>query len=142
MDSIGARGQRTPAQDGIVVLPDGKDRSPGGVRQGDRRDAIVAARREIDDDPLDVGQGALERGRRPDGHVHATRATHELGQACRPDQVIGQDGDAHGQPSISARWWKTSRAVTTPVGRPSSMIGMCRNPPTAILWMAMAIGSS
>ena len=28
-------------------------------------------------------------------------------------------GDARGQPIVSARWWKTSRAVTTPVGRPS-----------------------
>ena len=32
--------------------------------------------------------------------------------------------------------------MTIPVGRPSSTIGMCRKSPTAILWIATAIGSS
>ena len=79
---------------------------------------------------------------RPDRDRIAPAARTSAGQARRPDQVVGEDRDRGParQPTISARWWKTSRAVTTPVGRPSSTIGMWRNPPTAILWIATAIG--
>src|ERR1035437_2863317 len=37
---------------------------------------------------------------------------------------------------------KRSATATTPIGRPFSTIGMCRNSPTAILWIAIAIVSS
>jgi len=142
MDAVGPGGQRSPAQGGIVMLSDGEDRSPGGMRLRDGEDAVIGPRRQIDDDVIDRGKGRRQRGKGPDRDDLPARAAYEIGEAGRPDQVIGQDCDARGQSSISARWWKTSRAVTTPVGRPSLMIGMCRKPPTAILWMAMAMGSS
>src|SRR6478735_876670 len=79
------------------------------------------------------------------GRLPAHRlAAGRLDRTCEPvlpDEVLGEDRDAGGHPNASARWWKTSRAVTTPVGWPFWRIGMWRNPPTAIRWMARAIGS-
>src|SRR5205807_2714282 len=49
---------------------------------------------------------------------------------------------ARAQDNPAARCLKTSRAETTPIGVAPSMIGTWRNPPTAILWMATATGSS
>ncbi len=124
------------------MLAGREDGLPGRLRDGRRLDPVVGTGGEIDHDPIHVGQDRLQGGQRTDGYWFPSRATNEPVQAGRPDQVVGEEGDARSQPSISARWWNTSRAVTTPVGRPSSMIGMWRNPPTAILWMAIAIGSS
>ena len=106
------------------MLADGQDRPAGGVGLGDREDAVVRPCGEVDDHVVDRRQGGGQRGHRPERDDLAPRATHEIGEAGRPDEVVRQDGDSRRQSSISARWWKTSRAVTTPVGRPSSMIGI------------------
>jgi hypothetical protein len=103
VDAISARGERAPTQGRVVVLTDGEDRSPGGMRPLDRRDAVVRPGGQVDDDAVDVGKGGREPRRCPNGHDVATRTAHEIGQARRPDEVIGQDGDARGQASISAR---------------------------------------
>ena len=110
--------------------------------RADRRDPVVGPGREIHDHPVHVVEDGAKSRKGPDGPDLPATATHEIGQTGRPDEVVGQDRDPRGQRRISARWWKTSRAVTTPVGTPSWMIGMCRKPPTAILLMARAIGSS
>ena len=142
MDPVGTGRQGAAAQIHVVVLADGEDRLAGLAVSRDRRDAVVCARGQVDDDPIDIRQSGLETGRRTYGERGRAGSTNEVGQSGRPDQVVGQDRNPRVQSSASARWWKTSREVTTPVGRPSSMIGMWRNPPTAILWIAMAIGSS
>jgi hypothetical protein len=103
MDAVGSRGQRAPTEGDVVVLTDREDPSSGSVRGLDRGDAVVRPGRQVDDDVVDLGERRREGRRRPDGHDLAARAMHEIRQARRPDQVIGQDGDARGQSSISAR---------------------------------------
>src|SRR4029079_6201186 len=114
----------------------------GAGREGYRGHAIVSTGREVDDHAIHVRQGDLQCGQRSDRNGPAAGSPDEGGQPGRPDQVVRQDGHALAQDRLSARWWKTSRAVTTPVGLPSLMTGIWRNPPTAILWIARAIGSS
>ncbi len=141
--NTGTGRQRPLAQRDVVVLADGEDALVG--RSRDRRPRRSRRRR--------ARSGRSRPRRRRAGRPRARPAS-----GPRPDrrQRHGRDRPAASprsgrrrgsamrgrQSSVSARWWKTSRAVTTPVGRPSSMIGMCRKPPTAILWMAIAIGSS
>jgi len=124
MDAVGSGGECSAAQVGVVVLADGKDGPAGRVGQRDRGDAVVGAGGQVDDHPIDVGQRALQAGQRADRDGLGLARPDQVGQAGRPDEVVGQDRDPGGQSSVSARWWKTSRAVTTPVGRPSSTIGM------------------
>jgi len=142
LDAIRAGRERSAPGFGVIVLADGEDRAAGRMGEGDSLDTVVGAGGQVDDDPVDVGQRALETGRRADRHRDGVTRADQVRKARGPDQVVGEDRDPGGQSSVSARWWKTSRAVTTPVGRPSSTIGMWRKPPTAILWIAMAIGSS
>jgi len=142
MNAVRSGGERPSAQFRIVVLPDGESRRAGSLGALESLDAVVGAGGQVDDDPVDIGQRGLETRRRPDGDRDPIAGVDQVGQARRPDQVIREDRDPRRQSSVSARWWKTSRAVTTPVGRPSSTIGMWRKPPTAILWIAIAIGSS
>ena len=103
MDLIRARRERTAAQLGVIVLPDGEDRRAGCTNTGDSLDAVVGAGGQIDDDPIDVGQHALEAGRRPDGNGDPVACVDQVGQARRPDQVICEDRDPRRQSSVSAR---------------------------------------
>ncbi len=103
MDAVGAGGQRAAAQIDVIVLPNREDRLAGGVGLRHGSDAVVGTRGQVDDDPIDVGEGCLEAGCGPDGYRDGVRRPDEIGQAGRPDQVIGQDGDARAQPSVSAR---------------------------------------
>jgi len=104
MDTIRARSEGRLPDGDIVVLTDGKDRSPGGVGESDGGQAVVGAGGQVDDDPIDIRQGRLERRRRPDGSRLRARATHEVGESGGPDQVVGEDGDARSQARPSARW--------------------------------------
>ena len=124
MDAIGSGRESPPAEFRIVVLPDGEDRRADSLGALDGLDPVISAGGQVDDDPIDVGQRALEAGCRADGNRDPIARSDQVGQARRPDQVICEDRDPRRQSSVSARWWKTSRAVTTPVGRPSSTIGM------------------
>ena len=144
VDAVGAGREGALAQRQVIVLADGQDRAAGGVGDGDRLDPVVGAGGQVDDDAIDVGQerrqarrrSRRERRRAPAARTPSARRVAQMRSSARIATRVGA------QANPSARWWKTSRAVTTPVGRPSSRIGMCRNPPTAILWMATAIGSS
>jgi hypothetical protein len=118
-------GRKSPAaQLRVIVLSDRDDHRAGRMGPGDGIDAVVGAGGQVDDDPIDVGQRTVETGGRPDRDRDRIARPDQIGQAGRPDQVVGEDRDAGCQSSASARWWKTSRAVTTPVGRPSSTIGI------------------
>jgi hypothetical protein len=103
VDTGGTRSQRSAAQGRIVMLCDGEDRSSGGMRFRDGEDTVIGPRRQVDDDVIDSGKGRCQRGKGPDRDDLSSGAPHEIGEAGRPDQVIGQDGDARGQSSISAR---------------------------------------
>ena len=73
------RGDRGSPQLDVVVLADRQDGSAGGMRRGDRRQAVVGAGRQVDDDTVDVRQ------RRP----RARRAC-EPGTAPRPRHARGR----------------------------------------------------
>ena len=103
VDTIRSGRESSPAQCGIVVLPDGKDRRAGGSDMLDSRDAVVGAGGQVDDDPIDVGQSALKTRCRADGNGDPVACVHQVGQARRPDQVICQDRDPRRQSSVSAR---------------------------------------
>jgi hypothetical protein len=104
MDAIRTRSERRLPGGDIVVLPDGEDRTAGRVGHGDGGQTVVRAGGQVDDDPVDIRQGGLESRRRPDGSRLRARATHEVGEARGPDQVVGEDGDARSQARPSARW--------------------------------------
>ena len=93
----------TPAEPGVVVLADREHRSAGRVRELDGGHAVVGPGGQVDDDTVDVGQCRRKGRRGPDGDGLTFGAPDEIGQAGRPDQVIGEDRDARGQPSVSAR---------------------------------------
>ncbi len=124
MHAIGSGGERPTAQFRIVVLSDREGRRASSLGALESLDAVVGAGGQVDDDPIDIGQRPLETRCRPDGDRDPIARSDEVGQARGPDQVIREDRDPRRQSSVSARWWKTSRAVMTPVGRPSSTIGM------------------
>ena len=116
----GTRAARSPRR--------GRRRAPSGRRS--RASAHSSAR---------SSSGAvLARDRRRRRRPGRRRASRVL-----PDEVLGEDGDRGSVSRTPARGGGRRRApMTTPVGPPSSTIGMWRNPPTAILWIATAIGSS
>ena len=124
MDAVSTGGKGSPAKDGVVVLADSEDRPTGGMGEGDGCDTVIGPRRQVDDDVVDLAEHGLQALDRPYGDGGRARTTHKVSQPGGPDQVVREDGDTGGQSRVSARWWKTSRAVTTPVGRPCSMIGM------------------
>ena len=103
MDAIRAGGERRLPERDIVVLADGEDRPPGRVGRGDRGQTVVGAGRQVDHDPIDVRQRRLERAPGPHGTRLGARAAHEPVEPRRPDQVVGEDGDARRQSSVSAR---------------------------------------
>ena len=103
MDAIGTGGEGRPAKVDIVVLADGEDRSARGMRRRDGDKPVVDAGGQVDHDPVDIRQHRFERDERPDRLRLSARATDEVRQSCRPDQVVGEDGDARGQSSASAR---------------------------------------
>lgn len=115
------------------MLTDGKDVDAGRCGSLDGRERVVGTSRQVDDREIGEDKGPIEFGCRPGSFRRGTGQLRGPCQAFLPDQVLGEDRDPRRQLIVSARWWKTSRAVTTPVGRPSSMIGMWRKPPTAIL---------
>ena len=63
VDPIRSRRESPAAQFRIVVLSDGENRRPGGTDTSDGLDAIVGAGGQVDDDPIDAGQRALETRR-------------------------------------------------------------------------------
>ena len=130
----------------VVVLADREDPSPGRRGQLEGGHAVIGQGGQVDDRGVAPGQARTEPVERRNANWFGADGLHGPRQPVGPDEVLGQDDDAHGHDEArsieEARWWNTSRAVTTPVGRPFSRIGMWRNPPTAILWMATAIGSS
>ncbi|MFL5668644.1 MAG: hypothetical protein ACJ77U_04585 [Chloroflexota bacterium] len=103
MDALGTGRERRPAKCDVVMLTDREHGTPGQVGSRDRRDAVISPGRQVDDDPIDVRQGRLERGLRPDALRLASGSTDEIGKSGGPDQVVGEDGDACGQASPSAR---------------------------------------
>ena len=129
------------------MLPNGEDTAAGvgGLPDGD--DPVVRPSRQVDDHSVGRRQRLVERGERSNRRTIGARGLDLGDEAGRPDEVVGEDEDAHArsarrQPSVLARWRKTSRAETSPVGRPFSTIGMWRKPPTAILLIATATVSS
>ena len=62
MDAVGACRERATAELDLIVLADRKDRPTGRVGAGDGIDPVVGPCGEIDDDPVDVGQGAVQSG--------------------------------------------------------------------------------
>jgi len=103
MDAIGTGGKRRPAELDIVVLADGEDRPGQGMRRCDGGQPIVCTRRQVDDDAIDLGQRHFERGERTHRPRVGSRASHEVRQPGRPDQIVGEDGHARGQSIVSAR---------------------------------------
>jgi hypothetical protein len=103
MDAIGASGEGSTAKVDVVVLADGEDRPAGGMRQGDRGEAVVAARRQVDDDAVHVRERRIERREGSHRQRVGPGSAHEVRQPGGPDEVVGQDGDARGQSSVSAR---------------------------------------
>jgi hypothetical protein len=104
MDTVRPGLKGAPAELGVVVLSDGEDRPPRGVGRRDRAHPVVGSGREVHDHPVDVGQDAVETGRRADGNRDRITGTDQVGQAGRPDEVVGEDSDAGGQSRVSARW--------------------------------------
>src|SRR3954447_7536711 len=94
MDPIRTGSDRSPAKRDIVMLTDREDRTPSRVGGGDRLDAVISAGRQVDDDPVDVWQGRLERRLGPEPLRLAAGSTDEIGKSGGPDQVVGEDGDA------------------------------------------------
>jgi hypothetical protein len=103
VDAICSRCERAAAQGRVIVLSDGQDRRTGDTDARDGLDAVVGASGQVDDDPIDVGQRAVEAGRRTDRDRDRIARPDKIGQAGRPDQVVGQDRDPGGQSSVSAR---------------------------------------
>lgn len=103
MDAIGTGREGRSAELDVVVLTDRQDRPARGVGHGDRGQPIVGTRRQVDDDPIDSGERRVQRRQRTQRQRVGTGTTHEVCQSGGPDQVIGQDRDAHGQSSVSAR---------------------------------------
>ena len=103
MDAIRSGRKSPAAQLRIVVLSDREGRCAGSFGALDGLDAVVGAGGQIDDDPVDVGQRRVKPGRRPDGNRDRIARPDQIGQAGRPDQVVGQDRDPGGQSSVSAR---------------------------------------
>jgi hypothetical protein len=73
------------------------------MRQGDRGDGIVRARRHVHDHVVDVAQRRLQGRRGADGQGDRLGAPNQIGQAGRPDEIIREDRDPGGQSSVSAR---------------------------------------
>jgi hypothetical protein len=73
------------------------------VRLGDRGDPVVGPRGQVDDHAIDVGERSRETARRSDRDRDGAGSPYEVGQACRPDEVVGQDRDPGGQSNDSAR---------------------------------------
>jgi hypothetical protein len=85
------------------VLTDREDR-PARVMGGrDRSEAVIGACGQIDEDPVDLGEGGLETFQGPGRQGDRIRTPNDVGQAAGPDQIVGQDGDASGQSRASAR---------------------------------------
>lgn len=103
MDAICACSERRPPQLDVVVLADGEHGTSGRMGCGDRRETVVRPGRQVDHHAFDVGERPFERRERPHRSRLGTRATHEVGEARRPDQVIRKDGDARGQARPPAR---------------------------------------
>jgi hypothetical protein len=103
MDPLRTGSERGPAKRDVIVLTDSENGASGGMGRGDRCEAVVCARREIDDDPIDVREGRLERRLGPDRSRLAARGADEIGKSGGPDQVVGEDGDAGDQTRPSAR---------------------------------------
>ena len=103
MDSIGPGRQRPSAQVRVVVLADGEDGDAGRVGLCHGVNAVVGTCGQIHDDAIDLAQGRFEAGYRADRHRDRIGGADQVGQAGRPDQVIGEDRDAGGQSSDSAR---------------------------------------
>jgi hypothetical protein len=81
MDTIRAGRQGALAELDVVVLSDREDGAARGMRSGDRGHPVIGAGREVDDHPIDVGQGAIETGRRPDWDGDRISSANEIGQA-------------------------------------------------------------
>ncbi len=111
VDPLGARGECASAQLRVVVLADGENPAAGVGGLPDGHDSVVGAGREVDDHRVGRRQRLVERGEGPDGgRVGAGRL--DLGdEAGRPDQVVGEDEDAH------ARMLGVSRASSRGGGR-------------------------
>src|SRR2546422_3827278 len=145
-DAIGPTRQRLLALLDVVVLAHREHARAGGPGTLDRRERVVRARRQVDDHRIGRGERDVQFGSRLRPRHRRAGAFERSRQAVLPDEVLGKHDDPrrrHGQPMIEAMWAKTSFAETTPVGSPPpSTIGMCRKPPTAILLIATAMGSS
>src|SRR6185436_8749885 len=82
------------------------------------------------------------RTERADVRQLLQRQTMDAAAGAGPATLPLHDRRLGRQPSRLEMWRKTSRAETTAVGIPRSAIGTWRKPPTAILLIATAIGSS
>jgi hypothetical protein len=103
MDPIRPGRERSSAEFRVVVLTDSENGPAGCVGERDRLDAVVGARGQVDDDPVDIGERALETGRRTDRDRDGIARPHQVSQAGGPDEVVGEDRDPGGQSSDSAR---------------------------------------
>ena len=103
VDTVGACGDRGPAQDGIIVLAHGEDPPAGGLGKGDGGHSVVGARGQVHDDAVHVLERRLKGVER--AHRHGVRActSDKVGKAGGPHQIVGEDGDPGGQSRASAR---------------------------------------
>ena len=86
------------------MLADGENRPPGGGCGRDRAASVVGPRGQVDDRPVDIGEGRLEGRGRSNRDGPGAGAAYEPGQPGRPDQIVGQDRDPlFGQFNVSAR---------------------------------------
>ena len=133
VDPVGARGQGPFAQLVVVVLPDGEHPDAGRARpvrsRPRRRRRARSGRRSRRRSPA---RAVSNRSSEADADRLRAGRLDRPGQPVGPDEVLGEDDHAgrhdEARSIEDARWWNTSRAVTTPVGRPSSTIGMWRKP--------------
>ena len=114
----------------VVVLPDGEHPGAELTRPLDRDERVVGPGRQVDDREVGARRApGRTRARSWPASASAPAASTAVARrscqirSCARTAIRGRHREAP-----RARWWKTSRAVTTPVGRPSSTIGMWRKP--------------
>ena len=143
VDPLGAGGQGRRRSSRSSCWPTASTRRPAPAA---RRwpHAVVGPGGQVDDHRVDAGRGSpRDRSTVRTGTTAAARGPDEVGQPGRPDQVVGQDRDAQASAERSGQVVEdVARGDDARSAARRSTIGMCRKPPTAILWIATAIGSS